>query len=459
MKKSNKLVAVVLALVMMITAIPMMTAGAAKHEHLYVQQSATEATCEADGQRVFKCSCGDEQVVIEEALGHDFVGTAKKKNESVHTEYCGECKKTIEVKHTFETEGDIKRQPTCTEEGKQEVYCDVCDEKTLVDVKPNGHTYSGDVENKSSSRHEGYCTVCKKDKYEAHQWDKGTETKPASCYKSGEMKFTCTVAGCDATRTEKIAPGHAYSDWAKVDGGKYHSHKCEVCNKTIKEAHKFTAEVIEEPDCVSKGTLKLTCVVEDEKGNIVGCGYSTEEEIATVAHNIDKNTYKKYSETKHEGTCKVCYEDIVEECKYEEVKDKTVAATCDKEGSKTLACVCGRTKTETIKKLDHKFGEWKVTKEATATAEGSKERECSVCKYKETAKIDKLAATTVAGDVNGDNKVSAVDARLVLQHVANTANPALTAEQIAAADIVGDKDGVKASDARRILEIVAGKVK
>ena len=43
---------------------------------------------------------------------------------------------------------------------------------------------------------------------------------------------------------------------------------------------------------------------------------------------------------------------------------------------------------------------------------------------------------------------------MILKYVANTGT--LTDAQKAAADIVGNKDGVKASDARKVLEIVAG---
>lgn len=59
----------------------------------------------------------------------------------------------------------------------------------------------------------------------------------------------------------------------------------------------------------------------------------------------------------------------------------------------------------------------------------------------------------VPGDVNGDGKVSAIDARMALQY--NAGNKELTAEQIAAADVNGDGK-VSAIDARWILQAVAG---
>ena len=57
------------------------------------------------------------------------------------------------------------------------------------------------------------------------------------------------------------------------------------------------------------------------------------------------------------------------------------------------------------------------------------------------------------GDVNGDGKITAVDARMILQHVARTKT--FTEEQIACMDITGDGK-VNAVDARRVLRKVAG---
>ena len=55
----------------------------------------------------------------------------------------------------------------------------------------------------------------------------------------------------------------------------------------------------------------------------------------------------------------------------------------------------------------HKYGEWKVTKEATQTAKGEKEHSCTVCGYTEKAEIP--ARTTVA---SGDDSSFALWAAL-----------------------------------------------
>ena len=64
-------------------------------------------------------------------------------------------------------------------------------------------------------------------------------------------------------------------------------------------------------------------------------------------------------------------------------------------------------------------------------------------------------ASTLPGDVNGDGKVSAVDARWALQCAAKKRD--LTAEQAAAADVNGDGK-ISAVDARQILKFAAGKI-
>ncbi len=56
------------------------------------------------------------------------------------------------------------------------------------------------------------------------------------------------------------------------------------------------------------------------------------------------------------------------------------------------AATCGHTE-EVSGKAEHSFGEWKVTQEPTEEAEGSKERTCTVCGYKATETIEKLAHT------------------------------------------------------------------
>ena len=49
----------------------------------------------------------------------------------------------------------------------------------------------------------------------------------------------------------------------------------------------------------------------------------------------------------------------------EEVKNSYVAPTCEKAGSKVMACSCGDKETKTIEPIGHKWGDWEITIEPT----------------------------------------------------------------------------------------------
>ena len=63
-------------------------------------------------------------------------------------------------------------------------------------------------------------------------------------------------------------------------------------------------------------------------------------------------------------------------------------------------CGCGDIQNKEL----HKYGDWKVTKEATQTAKGEKEHTCTICGYTETAEIAKLPATTEPTNPDTDTK-------------------------------------------------------
>lgn len=74
----------------------------------------------------------------------------------------------------------------------------------------------------------------------------------------------------------------------------------------------------------------------------------------------------------------------------EEVKNSYKAPTCEKVGSKVMACSCGDKETKTIEALGHDWGEWKIETKPTVDEVGSKTRICKTCKKEETKEIDKL---------------------------------------------------------------------
>ena len=84
-----------------------------------------------------------------------------------------------------------------------------------------------------------------------------------------------------------------------------------------------------------------------------------------------------------ERTCSVCG---FKETREIPLKGHEHTAGSEWESNKTShwhECSCG----EEMDVEEHTFGEWTVTKEATETEKGLKERTCSVCGYKETEDI------------------------------------------------------------------------
>ena len=130
-------------------------------------------------------------------------------------------------------------------------------------------------------------------------------------------------------------------------------------------------------------------------------------------------------------------------------------STCFSEGLKIKKCiVCGeKMESESIAKLDHTFGSWSTVIKATETSDGEEVRTCKICKTTEKRKIDKLQGSDILlGDANGDGKIKATDARLVLQVVAGIKENKDV--NFSNADV--NEDGkITAVDARIILQFVA----
>ena len=70
----------------------------------------------------------------------------------------------------------------------------------------------------------------------------------------------------------------------------------------------------------------------------------------------------------------------------------TKEATCSQEGSSEATCsVCGHKDVQKLSKTAHKYGDFTVTKEATCTSEGTKTAKCSVCGETKKESIPKKA--------------------------------------------------------------------
>lgn len=110
---------------------------------------------------------------------------------------------------------------------------------------------------------------------------------------------------------------------------------------------------------------------------------------------------------------------------WKENTSKSKAATCTEDGYTYYECTedgCTETKKETIKATGHKYGDWKVTKEATTTSEGEKQRECSVCKNVEKQTIAKLTSNTNTNKTNTNTNTNKTNTNTNKTNTTNTDN-------------------------------------
>ena len=121
------------------------------------------------------------------------------------------------------------------------------------------------------------------------------------------------------------------------------------------------------------------------KGSFNMWQYTSKGSVPGISGRVDMDiayfNYGKVAEAKHTHN----YNTLVGEEK---------KATCTEEGNKTYRCSCGETKTETLRKLEHIYGEWKIAEAPTTQKEGIEKRKCNTCDKEEIRKIEKLPEPT-----------------------------------------------------------------
>ena len=170
-------------------------------------------------------------------------------------------------------------------------------------------------------------------------------------------------------------------------------------------------------------TCTATGLTEGEK--CANCGTVTikQETIAAKGHSYGSWTVTKKATCTAAGsrkkTCTACGNVVTEKIpatghKWETEYTVDTAATCTVDGSESIHCsVCDAINSSTVRaisKTGHSYGSWKVTKKATCTEKGSRERVCTKCgdkvtqaiaatghKWKTEYTIDTAATCTVEG--------------------------------------------------------------
>ena len=224
-----------------------------------------------------------------------------------------------------------------------------------------------------------------------HAYSDWVVTKEASCGSFGEMQRTCSI--CNYAETMPVAPNakHNYGEVQTKDSTctekGYIYQVCIVCGdkEIVKElpliAHVSGSWITDiSATCESQGSKHKECqicktILEIETIEKLGHNYG---EAQTIDSTCTEKGYRYQ-------VCSVCGDKkVIEELPYAEHTSSDwitdISATCESQGSKHKECQICKTILEikTIEKLGHNYGEVQ-TKDSTCTERGYTYQECSVC--------------------------------------------------------------------------------
>ncbi len=255
-------------------------------------QVTTPATEDAEGVKTYACTvCGQTKTEAIEKLPHTHKYNTevweKDATNHWHAATCGHTSEKKDVATHSWDEGQVTTPATEEAEGVKTYTCTVCGQTKTEPVAklPHTHKYNTEVWEKDATSHwhPASCehTTEKKD-VEAHQWNDGVVTTPATEEAEGVKTYTCTV--CEQTKTEaieKLSHTHKYdmTTWVKTDEvGHYRPTTCGHEDKTKDFAeHTYTDD--DDFDC-----------------NV--CGYERE---ATVDRTLELNVKDKVYTGKTNG--------------------------------------------------------------------------------------------------------------------------------------------------------------
>ena len=321
--------------------------------------------------------------------------------------YCKEVNQDTVANHTFGDWTETK-PATTTEEGLKERTCSVCEYTQEETIPVHTHDVHDKAWKYDDTNHWQECSCGEKLNVANHIYGDWRETKPATETEEGSKARDCTV--CDYVQTETIPMlkhEHSYGDWQKDKT--QHWKECRCGKKTEVGNHTFDDWTItKEPTTTETGSRERTCSI---------CKYTQTETLPVHTHDVHDEAWK-YDETQHWQECS-CGEKLnVANHTYGDWK-VTKEATETEAGSRERGCaVCEYVQVEIIPEIGHEhgihdetwkydktqhwqecscgeklnvanhtYGDWKVTKEATETEAGSRERGCAVCEYVQTEAI------------------------------------------------------------------------
>lgn len=209
--------------------------------------------------------------------------------------------------------------------------------------------------------------------YDQQVVDAKYQKSEATCTQKAQYYYSCTCgkAGESTFESGETLPHTPADEWRSDGTG--HWHICTVCGTKVDEA-------AHNPGAAATEDTPQTCTV---------CGYELAPATGHVNHVADTSKWL-HDGTQHWHKCQGCDE------KMDAAAHSGGEATCE---GKAVCAVCG---VEYGELADHSYEDWVIVREATETANGLKERTCTVCGEKESEEIPATGETPDTNPEPGD---------------------------------------------------------
>ena len=244
------------------------------YPHQLTLVSAKEPTCTEPGNiEYYTCSHCDKlfadptaetEIPLAEtvvpATGHAW-GAWTKLDDNSHQRVCANDPAHKETEAHIWNESEITKPATCTEPGVKTFTCTVCSGTKIEAVEPTGHAWGAWTKLDDNSHQR----VCANDpahkETEAHIWNEGEITTPATCTYSGLINYICTVCRC--IKTDILEPiGHTWGNWEMVDETNHRRVCLNNSTHVENEAHVWNEGTVTRPATyTTAGAITYTCTV------------------------------------------------------------------------------------------------------------------------------------------------------------------------------------------------------
>ena len=277
-----------------------------------------------------------------------------------------------------------------------------------------------------------------------------TVVKAATCVAEGQRRRECK--DCSITLITETVPrtDHRASENCILLSSTSVAPGDTVTSKLLSSLHGESEKdygSVYLPSYNSKGGTMLTYCLDCKKVLSVSYSYGNTEHKRTQTSSVPATCTKEGLMTK---TCLDCGKTLskilIPYAAHTEGKTELSQGSCVTAGTRTAYCsVCRKAiRTEYVAPSDHLYGPATIVTPVTLRTPGVETYVCTVCGEEKTVDVP----APVYGDIDGDGKVTANDARLALR--ASVQLETLTYAQIVAGDI--DHTGaVESADARYIL--------